>query len=207
MDALNLQRATLAGYDWGGRAACVVAALWPDRVSGLVSIGGYNIQNIAASTKPAPPEQEHRLWYQYYLHTERGRAGLTQNRKDFCRLLWRLWSPTWQFSEETYLQSAEAFDNPDFVDVVVQSYRHRYSYAPGDPALGPIEAALAQQPAITVPTIAMFGVDDGVTPFPAADAPKAHFRSSFERRDIPGAGHNLPQENPGVVVDAILSLP
>src|SRR5262249_52485333 len=117
LDALQIQRATLAGHDWGGRAACILAALWPERVSGLVTQGGYNIQNIAVWVQPAPPEHEYRLWYQYYFHTERGRAGLAANRYAVCRLLWRLWSPSWSFSEATYAQTAAAFNNPDFVDV------------------------------------------------------------------------------------------
>ncbi len=205
MDALEIQQATLAGFDWGGRAACIVAALWPERVQGLVSVGGYNLQNIPASARPADPEQEHRLWYQYYFHTERGRAGLGQNRRELCRLLWRLWSPTWQFSEETYASSAEAFDNPDFVDVVIQSYRHRYGYAPGDPALEPIEAQLTRQPSISVPTVALYGMDDGVTTYrrPAADESDPHFTGPFERRDVAGVGHNLPQEAPDSLVSAI----
>jgi pimeloyl-ACP methyl ester carboxylesterase len=205
MDALGIQRATLAGYDWGGRAACIVAALWPERVAGLVTVGGYNVQNIPASVHPADPEQEHRLWYQYYFHTERGRAGLSQNRRAFCRLLWRLWSPTWQFTDATYARSADAFDNPDFVDVVIQSYRHRYGYAAGDPALESVEARLAQQPAISVPTIALYGMDDGVTAYRAAprNQPDPHFTGAFERRDVPGVGHNLPQEAPDNLVSAI----
>ena len=144
----------LAGYDWGGRAACIVAALWPERAAGLVSGGtGYNIQDIARAGDPVEPEQEHRFWYQYYFHTERGRAGLTKNRRDVCRLLWQLWSPQWRFDEATFEKTAVSFDNPDFVDVVIQSYRHRYGYAPGDPALLGIEAQLARQPKIGVPTI------------------------------------------------------
>ena len=135
MRAVGISRAALAGYDWGGRAACVVAALWPEWVRCLVSCTGYNIQNIPASGEPAAAAQEHRLWYQYYFHTERGRAGLTKNRRDVCRLLWKLWSPEWAFDEATFERSAASFDNPDFVDVVIQSYRHRYGYAAGDPAL------------------------------------------------------------------------
>ena len=206
MDALNIQRATLVGYDWGGRAACIVSALWPARVQALVTVNGYNIQNIAASAQPAPPEQEHRLWYQYYFHTERGRAGLTANRFELCRLIWRLWSPTWQFSDETYARSAASFDNPDFVDVVIQSYRHRYGYAPGDPALEPIEAQLAAQPSIAVPTIVLDGLDDGVNPARPTDWAAAYFTARYERRLIPAAGHNLPQEQPGAVVKAVLDL-
>ena len=119
LDALGIKRATLMGYDWGGRAACIVAALWPERVRGLVSCTGYNIQNIAASAKPVSAEQEHRFWYIYYFHTERGRAGLSENRRDICRLLWKLWSPLWSFDEANFARTASSFDNPDFVDVVI----------------------------------------------------------------------------------------
>ena len=148
MDALVLPRAVLVGYDWGGRAACVVAALWPDRVQGLVTACGYNIQDIAAAVTPGPMEQEHRWWYQYYLHTERGRAGLAADRRGLARLLWRLWSPSWPFGDAEFDRTAPSFDNPDFVNVVVQSYRHRFGYTPGDPAYDAIEAQLASQPAI-----------------------------------------------------------
>jgi pimeloyl-ACP methyl ester carboxylesterase len=126
MDALNIPSAVLAGFDWGGRAACIVAALWPERVRGLVSCDtGYNIQNIASAGNPVAPEDEYRYWYQYYFHSERGRAGLTQNRKELCRLLWRLWSPLWVFDDATFAQTAAAFENPDFVEIVIHSYRHR----------------------------------------------------------------------------------
>ena len=123
MDALEIPRAVLAGYDWGGRAACVVAALWPGRCTGLVSYNNYNIQSIARGMEPDTPENEHRLWYQYYFHSERGRAGLARNRRAFTRLLWQLWSPTWKFDEAAFARSAAAFDNEDFVDVVIHSYR------------------------------------------------------------------------------------
>jgi pimeloyl-ACP methyl ester carboxylesterase len=146
IDALGIERAVLAGYDWGGRAACVVAALWPARVRGLVSITGYNIQDIPANNHPGEPAQEFRFWYQWYFHTERGHAGLTQNRRALARLLWQLWSPNWQFDDATFDATAPSFDNADFVDVTIQSYRHRYGNAPGDPALEPIERQLAAQP-------------------------------------------------------------
>ena len=133
LDALGIRSAALAGYDWGGRAACVAAALWPERVRCLVTANGYNIQNIAQSVKPRSPEEEHRAWYQYYFHTERGRAGLTANRREFAKLLWRLWSPNWKFDDATFDRTAPSFDNPDFVEVVIHSYRHRYGYALGDP--------------------------------------------------------------------------
>jgi pimeloyl-ACP methyl ester carboxylesterase len=206
LDALHISQATLAGHDWGGRAACIAAALWPERVSGLVTQGGYNLQNIAASVMPAPPEQEQRLWYQYYFLSERGRAGLTENRYALCRLLWRLWSPTWAFSEETYARTAAAFDNSDFVDVVIQSYRHRYGYAPGDPALDSIESELARQPRIGVPSIALYGADDGVNTLPPAARSDPHFIGAYARRDIPGAGHNLAQERPREFAEAVLQL-
>jgi pimeloyl-ACP methyl ester carboxylesterase len=206
LDALGIERAALAGYDWGGRAACIVAALWPQRVRCLVTGAGYNIQNIAAAAKPLPPEQEYRIWYQYYFHTERGRAGLAQNRRDFCRLLWRLWSPNWRFDEATYERTAISFDNPDFVDVVIQSYRHRYGYAPGDPALEPIEEMLAARPQIAVPAIALHGEASGVGP-PAQSVQHARFFTGpYQRRVIPKAGHYLPAEAPREFAGALLEL-
>lgn len=206
MDALAIPRAVLAGYDWGGRAACVAAALWPGRVAGLVSGTGYNIQDIAAAARPVPPEQEHRLWYQYYFHTERGRAGLEANRRPLCRLLWRLWSPDWAFDDATFEASAAAFDNPDFVPVVIQSYRHRYGYAPGDPALEAIEARLAAQPRIGVPAIALHGETDGVGPVRGSAGHVRHFSGPYERRVIPRVGHNIPQEAPEAFARAVLDL-
>jgi pimeloyl-ACP methyl ester carboxylesterase len=206
MDALGIGRAVLAGYDWGGRAACIVAALWPDRASGLVSCGGYNVQDIARAVEPVSAEQEHRFWYQYYFHTERGRAGLAKNRRDICRLLWRLWSPEWRFDEATFERSAVSFDNPDFVDVVIHSYRHRYGYARGDPAVAGIEAKLAAQPTIEVPTINLHGDADGVGPAAPVDPQARKFTGPYERRLIPRVGHNVPQEAPAETVAAIRAL-
>ncbi len=206
MDALGVGRAVLAGYDWGGRAACVVAALWPVRVAGLVSCTGYNIQHVAVSAAPQAPEQEMRLWYQYYFHAERGRAGLAQDRRAFCRFLWRLWSPTWPFDDQTFERSAAAFDNPDFIDVVIHSYRHRFGLVDGDPAAAAVERRLAAQPAIAVPTIVLHGADDGVSPPGQSDAAAKHFTSRYERRVVPAAGHNLPQEAPEAVVAAVRAL-
>lgn len=206
MDALAIPRATLAGYDWGGRAACIVAALWPQRVRALVSGDGYNIQDIAQSTAPRQPETEHRLWYQYYFHTQRGVDGLTANRRQLCELLWSLWSPTWSAGPSLYEQTAPSFDNPDFVEVVIHSYRHRFMYAPGDPALESIEQALAQQPAITVPSISLCGADDGVGPPSEEDEDAVHFSGVYQRRVLPGVGHNIPQEAPQATLDALLEL-
>ena len=206
LDALAIERAVLAGYDWGGRAACVVAALWPERVRGLVTGNGYNIQNIAASVKPVAPEQEHRFWYQYYFHTERGRAGLEQNRRALCRYIWQIWSPNWAFDDATYENSAVSFDNPDFVAVTIQSYRHRFGYAAGDPALEPIEQRLAAQPAITVPATVLHGASSGIQPPAGSEAHARLFTGPYQRRVLPKIGHNLPQEAPLVVADAILEL-
>ncbi|MCJ2087094.1 alpha/beta hydrolase [Methylobacterium sp. E-005] len=207
LDALKIPCAVLAGYDWGGRAACVVSALWPERAQGLVSCGvGYNIQNIPASGQPAAPEAEHRLWYQYYLHGERGRAGLAQNRDAFCRLLWQLWSPSWGFDAATFAQTARSFDNPDFVDVVVHSYRHRFGLVPSDPALVAIEARLATQPDIAVPSIVLLGADDGVGPPPETDTDARRFTGPYRREIVAGVGHNFPQEAPDAFAAAVRAL-
>lgn len=207
MDALTIPRAVLAGYDWGGRAACVVAALWPERCSGLVTCTGYNIQDIAASVRPLDAETEHRFWYQYYFHTERGRVGLAADRGGITRLLWRLWSPNWAFGEATLADTVRSFDNPDFVDVVIHSYRHRFGYAPGDPAVANIETRLAAQPRIAVPTIAPHGAADGVDPLATAKSDAQQFTDAYERRIIPLAGHNLPQEAPEAFARVVLDLP
>ena len=172
---------------------------------GLVTGNGYNIQNIPASNNPASPEQERRYWYQYYFHTERARAGLETNRRGFCRLLWELWSPHWAFDDATFEQSAVSFDNPDFVAITIQSYRHRYGNAPGDPALEPIEVKLAAQPKIEVPTIILQGDADGVQPADAFEKLDANFTGPHQRRLLPKIGHNLPQEAPRAFADAILA--
>jgi len=182
------------------------AALWPERVRGLVTAGGYNIQNIAGSVEPAAPEREHRMWYQYYFHTERGRAGLTKNRDALCKLLWQLWSPSWKFDDATYQRTAASFHNPDFVDVVIQSYRHRFGYAPGDPDLEGVEKRLAALPPIAVPTIALHGMDDGVAARPNPEGQLRFFTGGIEHRMLSGVGHNAPQEAPAAVVEAVLAL-
>jgi pimeloyl-ACP methyl ester carboxylesterase len=203
MDAMGIRQTVLAGYDWGGRAACILAALWPERVRSLVSINGYNIQNIAAALSPASVAQEYRYWYQWYFHTERGRAGLQTNRRDLCRLLWSLWSPNWSFDEATLARTAASFDNPDFVDVAIHSYRHRYGAVQGDPALEWIEARLAAQPPITVPTIVLHGACDGVDPPENSENHVQRFSGAYQRRVVPVAGHFLPREAPLAVTRAI----
>jgi pimeloyl-ACP methyl ester carboxylesterase len=206
LDALGVQKAVLGGYDWGGRAACVVSALWPERVAGLVSCTGYTIQDIANSYKPADPEQEVRMWYQYYFHTERGRNGLTQKRREISRLLWKMWSPTWAFDDATFGRTAAAFDNADFVDVVIHSYRHRNGNAAGDPRYASVEARLAAQPGIDVPAINLHGAVNGVTPVRTSESHGQHFTAQYQRRVLENVGHNPPQEAPQAFADAILQL-
>lgn len=202
LDALQIDRAVVGGYDWGGRAACIVSALWPERVIALVSGNSYNVHDIARSWEPASPEIEAALWYQYYFQSERGRRGLTKNRDEIARLLWRMWSPKWRFDDETFARTAASFQNPDFVEVVIHSYRQRYGLVPGDPAVAHIETRLVAQPAVTVPAITIDGDADGVNPGTAHHASK--FRGAHEHRVFKDAGHNLPQERPCEWVQAVL---
>jgi pimeloyl-ACP methyl ester carboxylesterase len=204
LDGLGIESAVVAGFDWGGRAACVVSALWPDRVDGLVTAGGYNILDNKHAGVPAPPEAEHRLWYQYYFHSDRGGEGLARYRSELCELLWRLWSPTWQFDHETFLRTAASFENPDFVSVVLHSYRHRFDLVAGDPAYADVERRLAARPVITVPTVAVFGGANGVMGSGVGDL--SRFTGFCDRRQVTDVGHNVPQEAPGAFSDAILAL-
>ena len=206
MDALSIKRAVFAGYDWGGRAACIGAALWPERCAGLVSVNGYLIQNIARSMVPAKPEHEVALWYQYYFQIERGRAGLAANRREITRILWQQWSPNWRFDDASFERTAAAHDNPDYVDVVIHSYRHRYGLADGDPEYADIQRRLAELPVITVPTITLDGAADGVIPATDGTASAAKFTRSHTHRVIPHAGHNLPQEEPEAFAAAVMEL-
>jgi pimeloyl-ACP methyl ester carboxylesterase len=205
-DALRLPRFALSGYDWGGRAAAIAAALHPDRVRATVLIGGYTVQNTVSPQPPAAPATEHRLWYQYYFNTDRGRAGLEANRRAICRYLWQAWSPNWRFSDDTYNQTAPSFDNPDFVDVVIQSYRHRFGAVPGDAALEAIEQRLAARPAIAVPTIVLHGASDGVHPPQETESHTRFFSGRYDRRVVPVAGHFLPREAPAAVAQAVADL-
>ncbi|WP_299573539.1 alpha/beta hydrolase [uncultured Williamsia sp.] len=203
IEALDLDRPVVVGYDWGGRAACVVAALWPDLVSGLVSVSGYLIQDIAsAATTPVPPRLEKRYWYQWYLHSERGRAGLAEHREEFAQILWTEWSPTWRFGDSEFAASVAALDNPDFVDVSVHSYRHRYGLVDGDPAYEDTERALAEAPVITVPTVVVDPTEDTVAALYGRPDHDAHFTDLVAVRDL-ACGHNPPQELPGQFADAI----
>ena len=206
MDALALRPAALAGSDWGGRAACIAAILAPDRVRALVTIGGYNVQNTVTAAPPASARAERSYWYQWYFNTERGQRGLEQNRRDICRLLWEEWSPTWRFDQATFDRTAPSFDNPDFVAVVIHSYRHRHRNAPGDRRLDAIEHRLAERPVITVPTVILHGADDTVGPPRRPEAELPQFPAGTERRVVSGVGHFMPREEPKAVVDALLKL-
>jgi pimeloyl-ACP methyl ester carboxylesterase len=206
-DALGLRRFAVCGFDWGGRAACIASALHPERVRAGVFIGGYLIQSVLGPGRPAPPQVERALWYQWYFNTERGRAGLAANRRAICRFLWESWSPDWRFSDDTYNRTADSFDNPDFVDVVIHSYRHRLGNAPGEARFEETERRLMQRPKIEVPAIVLHGADDGIVR-PPADSPaeRAQFPALMARRVIPGAGHFLPREKPDVVSSAMLEI-
>jgi len=206
-DALGLSRFAVAGFDWGGRAACVTAALHPERVRAAVLMGGYTIQDtVNMPTAPPQPPAVRRLWYQWYFNTDVGRQGLAANRKGLCEALWREWSPTWRFSNETYAQTAASFDNPDFVDCVVHSYRHRNFNAPGEARFLDVEKTLAARPPIQVPTILLHGSDDGLgAPGPEVTAAeRAVLPRLLSKRIVAGAGHFLPHERPEPVVTAIL---
>jgi pimeloyl-ACP methyl ester carboxylesterase len=204
LDALKIEQATLMGFDWGGRAACAAAALWPERVRALVSVGGYTIQDIAESAAiPAAAEQEHQFWYQWYFQTERGRNGLEQHRAGICRLLWRMWSPTWRFEEDHFAATARSFDNPDFVATVIHSYRHRYANAAGDPTLDGLEKRLADRPRISSPAIVLYGKADQVDPPPSSYSRADLFSRLIEERFLDRVGHCTPKEAPDAVSQAI----
>ena len=206
MDALSVPRAVFAGYDWGGRAACIGAALWPERCFGLVSVNSYQIQDIANALSPARPEREVPLWYQWYFQIERGRAGLAADRRGITRILWRQWSPNWQFDEAMLERTSVAHDNSDYVDVVIHSYRHRYGLADGDPRYADIQLRLAALPPIAVPAITLDGDADGVVPATDGSASAAKFSGPRVHRVIPRAGHNLPQEAPEEFAAAVMEL-
>ena len=206
-DALGLERVALAGFDWGNRAACIAAILHPERVRAQVAIGGYSVQNTVTPSPPAAAAAEARLWYQWYFNTERGRAGLEVNRRDILRHLWDTWSPGWQYTDEAFDRSAPSFDNPDFVDVVIHSYRHRHMNAPGEERFLAVERQLAQRPPIGVPAIVLRGAESGFGR-PSADpsGDQARFTALVARRVVDGAGHDLPAHRPDTVSAALLEL-
>jgi pimeloyl-ACP methyl ester carboxylesterase len=206
LNALNIDKAIIGGYDWGGRASCIVSALWPERIIGLVTVGGYNIQHIGSSNEPLHPKQEQLDWYQYYFHSDRGINGLTKYRKELCKLLWEEWSPKWQFDDATYESSALAFGNSSFVDVVIHSYRHRYALVEGDSRYDKTEEILAKQPDINVPTVVLDADSDGVAPLEYWKDDSKHFNGAYKRRVLQNIGHNLPQEAPEDFAEAVLEL-
>ena len=206
MDALAIPRAIFAGHDWGGRAACVAAALWPERCAGIISVNSYLIQDISSAMTPIRPDLEAGLWYFYYFLTERGRAGLAAHRTEIARVIWLRNSPDWQFDDATLQRAAVAFDNPDYVDVVLHSYRHRLGSAPGYPVYDDLEKKLALQPAITVPAVTLDGLADGNFPATDGSASARHFTGPRVHHQVPNAGHNLPQEAPDAFANAILEL-
>ena len=206
MDALDIPRAIFAGYDWGGRAACVAAALWPERCAGIVSVNSYLIQDIGSAMTPIRPDLEAGFWYFYYFLTERGRAGLTSNSRDIAKVIWTRNSPNWKFDAATLERAAVAFDNPDYVDVVLHSYRHRLGYAPSYPPYDESERKLAAQPPIPVPAVTLDGLADGNFPATDGSASARHFSGPRVHHQVPNAGHNLPQEAPEAFAGAILEV-
>jgi pimeloyl-ACP methyl ester carboxylesterase len=206
MDALKIEKATVAGCDWGARTACIVAALWPERVKALVSVSGYLIGSQEAGKMPLPPSAELQWWYQYYFATERGRVGYEKNRRDFSKLIWQLASPKWHFDEATFDRSAASFDNPDHVAIVVHNYRWRLALAEGEAKYDELEKRLAASPAITVPAITLEGDANGA-PHPEPSAYASKFAGKYEHRNVTGGiGHNLPQEAPQAFVEAVIDI-
>jgi pimeloyl-ACP methyl ester carboxylesterase len=207
-DALGIERFAVAGFDWGNRAACIAAILEPARIIGQVSIGGYSVQNTIAPGRPASARQEARFWYMYYFNTERGRAGLEQNRHDIIRYLWESWSPEWPYTDDDYVRSAPSFDNPDFVDVVVHSYRHRLLNAPGEERFLDVERRLAERPTVDVPAIVLAPGASGLGGRPSGNpaADQERFTRLVARRVVEGAGHDLPAHRPDAVAEALLEL-
>lgn len=204
MDAIGVPHAVLAGYDWGGLSSCVASALWPERVTGLVSMAGYDIIDVDRMRRPFPPSLESVMWYQHLFQSERGRECLRQNRRELCELLWRQWSPDWNFDAATFEQTAVSFDNPDFVDIVIHAYRFDFGLADGDPQLEPLERRLRDRPKITVPAVTLDGAHDPLKPGGTADHARM-FTGPHEHRTIQ-CGHNMPQEAPAAFADAVLTV-
>jgi pimeloyl-ACP methyl ester carboxylesterase len=206
MDALKIERAILAGFDWGARTADIIAVLWPERCKALVSVSGYLITNRESQKAPLPPKAEWAWWYQYYFATERGRLGLAQYKHDFAKLIWKNVSPTWHFNDATFDRTATAFDNPDWVPIVIHNYRWRLSLAKGDPRFDRLEKRLAQSPAISQPTITLDGELDPFTPPGKGASYRSHFTGAYDHRTLKGIGHNVPQEAPEAFAAAVVDV-
>jgi pimeloyl-ACP methyl ester carboxylesterase len=206
MDALDIQKAIIAGFDWGARTANIIAALWPERTKGMVSVSGYLIGNQEVGKIPLKPSAELQWWYQYYFSTERGRAGYEKYRRDFAKLIWQIASPKWNFDDDTFNRSAASFDNPDHVDIVIHNYRWRLGLAEGEAKYDELEKILAKAPVITVPSITMEGDANGA-PHPDSSAYAAKFSGKYAHKLISGGiGHNLPQEAPKQFANAIIEV-
>jgi pimeloyl-ACP methyl ester carboxylesterase len=206
LDALSIERAIVAGFDWGARTANIIAALWPQHCKALVSVSGYLIGSQAAGQVPLPPNAELQWWYQYYFATERGRAGYAKYRREFSKLIWHIASPRWNFDDATFDRTAASFDNPDHVDIVIHNYRWRLGLADGEPRFDEVEARLAAAPAINIPTITLEGDANGA-PHPEASAYATKFSGRYEHRVITGGiGHNLPQEAPQAFAQAVVDV-
>jgi pimeloyl-ACP methyl ester carboxylesterase len=202
MDALKIKKATIGGFDWGARTAVAVAALWPERVNGLVSVSGYIVVNLEANLKPLPPTAEYGWWYQYYFATERGKTGYSQNTYEFNKLIWKLASPVWNFDKATYDQTANSFNNPDHVAIVIHNYRWRQSLESGETKYDSLEKRLSARPEITVPAITIGSDFDGA--FADGKAYASKFKGKYEHRILKGIGHNVPQEDPKSFAQAII---
>jgi pimeloyl-ACP methyl ester carboxylesterase len=206
MDALKIPNAIIGGFDWGARTGNIIAALWPERCKGLVSVSGYLIGSQVTGRNPLLPRAEYQWWYQYYFATERGRLGYQKNTREFNKLIWQLASPRWSFDDATFDRTAAAFDNPDHVDVVIHNYRWRLGLAEGEPQFRELESKLAQAPNIAVPTVTLEGDANGA-PHPEAAAYAKKFTGKYKHRVIEGGvGHNLPQEAPQAFADAIIEV-
>jgi pimeloyl-ACP methyl ester carboxylesterase len=206
-EALEIGQFALSGFDWGNRAACITSILHPQMVKALVAIGGYTVQNTVTREKPAAAAAEAKRWYQWYFNTEQGRVGLEQNRRDIIRHLWETWSPGWEYTDEAFNRSAASFDNPDFVEITLHSYRHRHMNAPGEDRFLEVERKLAASPPILVPSIVLRGADSGFgAPSQDPSADKERFPGLVARRIVAGAGHDLPVQRPDEVSAALLEL-
>ena len=207
-DALGVDRFATAGFDWGNRAACIVSVLWPERVIGQVSVGGYSIQNTVSPGGTMPAALASQFWYMWYFNTDAGARALEANRHDIIRYLWDTWSPEWNYTDEAYARSAPSFDNPDFVPVVVHSYRHRQLNAPGEERFLDVERQLAERPPVEVPAIVLRPGATGLGRRPTGDAPNLgrQFTRLVEQSVVDGAGHDLPAHRPDAVVEALLRL-
>ncbi|MBT2225436.1 alpha/beta fold hydrolase [Nonomuraea sp. NEAU-A123] len=206
LDALKIEKVILAGFDWGSRTADIIAALWPERCKALVSVTGYLITNRENNRRPLPPKAEWAWWYQYYFATERGRLGLEENRHDLAKLVWKFNSPTWDFDDATFDRTAAAFENPDYVSIVIGNYRWRLSLAKGDPRYDRLEKRLAEGPVIAVPTITLDGESDPFTPAGDGAAYRGKFSGEYAHRTLRGIGHNVPQEAPQAFAEAVIAV-